>query len=103
MVGVRTTVGELEAQASEALQAAFAAAGLHAQPGPTGEPTDLVLDGPAGPIAIEIKAANTLDPGRLHAVTAGTAKGSDRHIVVVADRLIGPVADMLDELGWGYL
>ena len=100
---MRTSAAELEAQASEALQDAFDAIGLHAAPTPAHGPTGLVLDGPAGPITVEVKAVNTLDPGRLHAATAGTPTDPDHRVVVVADRLIGPVPDMLDELGWGYL
>ena len=100
---VRTTTAELEAQATEALRDAFTAVGLNSGPAPPGDSADLVLDGPAGPIPIEVKAVNTLDPGRLHAVTAGAAPARDHHVVVVADRLIGPVPDLLDELGWGYL
>lgn len=103
MVEVRTTAAELEAQAAEALRDAFAVVGLHAEPAPAGRGADLVLDGPAGPIAIEVKAVHTLDRGRLHTITAGAPTDRDHRVVVVADRLIGPVPDLLDELGWGYL
>jgi hypothetical protein len=103
MVEVRTTTAELETQAVEALADAFGALGLHAEPARESGTTDLVLDGPAGPIAIDVWAVNTLDPGRLHSLRAGAGTGGGHHVVVVADRFIGAVSDTLDELGWGYL
>ena len=105
MVGVRTSAAELEAQASEALRDAFAAVGLHAGAGDDGRCSHRTWSWTDRPdrITVEIKAVNTLDPGRLHAAHLRHSGRPRSPVVVVADRLIGPVPDMLDDLGWGYL
>jgi hypothetical protein len=99
---VRTTGAELTAQATEALRDAFATVGLDARAAAEGT-AQLVLEGPAGSLVVDVVAANTVDPGRLLALTADRPTDRTQHLVLVADRLIGPVPEALDELGWGYL
>lgn len=67
---------------------------------------DLVLDGPAGPMTIEVKAVAVLDAGRADRLIADYgrhSRGVDHVPVVVADLIPESVQRALREAGWSYL
>lgn len=83
--------------------------GFRARPGGDAG-ADVVLDGPNGPVAIEVKAASVADPSRVGALVGSYARGASVRpvadvdvVVLVADELPAASRELLRDHGWGYL
>lgn len=101
---VRTTHRDLQADAVQALADALEACGLNARvPGGPDEP-DLLLDGPDGPTAVQVKAVSVAGVDRIRDLIR-RSKASKRFdlLIVVADELMAPARELLRQPGWGYL
>lgn len=106
---MRTDREDLHDDAVEALSTAFHAVGLEVHPDPTGN-VDMALEGPHGPVGIQVKAASVADPARIgslvgsHSPRAELGPGAHFDVVVlVADELPEASRDLLRDHGWGYL
>jgi hypothetical protein len=106
---VRTASADLHADGVEALATALEQIGLDARAG--GDVgADVVLVGPNGPVAIEVKAASLADPARVAALvesyardTSGRAIADVNVVVLVADALPEASREILRDHRWGYL
>jgi hypothetical protein len=105
---MRVSRQELGRDAIDALATALTDAGLRVHPEfPSGDGVvDLVLDGPSGPISLEVKATSVADPGRIATLIGsanGTSLGSRADAtILVADELSEASRKLLREHGWGY-
>jgi hypothetical protein len=105
---MRVSRPELERDAIDALATALTDAGLlvHPEIASGGGVVDLVLDGPGGPISLEVKATSVAEPGRIATMidsANGTSLGSRADAtILVADELSDASRKLLRERGWGY-
>lgn len=107
---MRVSQHELESDAVDALSVAFTQAGLHVRQESSfaDGAVDLVLDGPSGPIYLEVKALSVADPGRIATIVNSAqmqARWSESEadaVVLVADELSDTSRTFLRDHGWGY-
>jgi hypothetical protein len=105
---MRASPQQLERNASQALVDAFARSDLTAVIAPCSPSHDIVLEGPSGPITIELKVMSVATAGRIQALFDGyrhAKRGSEAAdvVVVVANELPADARDFLRSVGWGYL
>lgn len=106
---MRTASSDLHADAVEALSTALHQTGIGSHP--SNDPgADVVLDGPNGPVAIQIKAVSVGDPARVEALVGSHARSTNARpgheadvVVLVADELPEVARELLRDHGWGYL
>ena len=101
---MRVRPDDLADDAADAWVAALGQSGLKTRPGAGG--VDVILDGPSGPIGIDVKAVCVGKPSRLAALIRVHPRrkvaGIDV-VVVVADEISGAARELLRNAGWGYL
>lgn len=104
---MRTSPKQLHDEAVQALVQAFDELGLRARPDEGSSGSDLVLEGPTGRVAVEVKAISVGDCARVRgmmAPRAGSEAGADQPLtIVVADQLSEQARSDLRSRGWGYL
>lgn len=104
---MRTSPEQLHDEAVQALIEAFDELGLRAYPPEGDARADLILEGPAGRIILEVKGISVGDAARVRGLTArptGIRGGEGQSLtVVVADQLSDQARGDLRKRGFGYL